>query len=46
MRGIFNRIYVDIYGMPCEKKCAEKGSVKSAIVAEGLYGQRFDVIGE
>ena len=44
MRGIFNRTYVDIYGMPCEKKCAEKGNAKSAIVDEGLYGQRFDVI--
>ena len=44
MRGIFNRTYVDIYGMPCEKKCAEKGNANSAIVDEGLYGQRFDVI--
>lgn len=46
MRGVFNSAYACIYEIPCEVKCAEEGVVKSAIADEGLYGQRFEVIGE
>lgn len=46
MRGIFNSAYACIYEIPCEVKCAEEGVAKSAIADEGLYGQRFEVIGE
>lgn len=46
MRGVFNCAYACIYEIPCEVKCAEEGVVKSAIADEGLYGQRFEVIGE
>ena len=45
MRGVFNSAYACIYEIPCEVKCAEEGVVKSAIADEGLYGQRFEVIG-
>lgn len=46
MRGVFNSAYAGIYEIPCGVKCAEEGVVKSAIADEGLYGQRFEVIGE
>lgn len=46
MSGVFNNAYACIYEIPCEVKCAEEGVVKSAIADEGLYGQRFEVIGE
>ena len=46
MRGVFNSAYACIYEIPCGVKCAEEGVVKSAIADEGLYGQRFEVIGE
>lgn len=46
MRGVFNSAYAYIYEIPCEVKCAEEGVVKSAIADEGLYGQKFEVIGE
>lgn len=46
MRGVFNSAYACIYEIPCDVKCAEEGVVKSAIADEGLYGQRFEVIGE
>lgn len=44
MRGIFNRMYVCIYELPCEEKCTRGGVKKSAISDEGLYGQSFEVI--
>lgn len=44
MRGIFNRMYVSIYELPCEEKCTRDGAEKSAVSDEGLYGQGFEVI--
>ena len=44
MRGIFNRMYVSIYELPCEEKCTRDGGKKSEVSDEGLYGQGFEVI--
>ncbi len=44
MTGIFNKMCVCIYELPCEVKCTRDGVKKSAISDEGLYGQRFEVI--
>ena len=44
MRGIFNRMYVSIYELPCEEKCTRDGAEKSAVSDEGLYGQGFEAI--
>ena len=44
MRGIFNRMYVCIYELPCEEKCTRDGVRKTAVSDEGLYGQGFEVI--
>ena len=44
MRGIFNRMYVSIYELPCEEKCTRDGVKKSAVSDEGLDGQGFEVI--
>lgn len=42
--GIFDRMLVNIYEVPEEKK-AEADRIRSTVADEGLYGQRFVVIG-